>query len=95
MICRALRAFTDKSTGRSYRTGDRFECTEAQLAAIRRAGHYAEPIDAEYDDDVWQRFEAMSEDDLRLYADRHFKLTFHIGVEKPEMIAAIIERERG
>lgn len=95
MICRALRAFTDRQTHISYRTGDLFECSRERLAEIQAAGQFAEAVDSAHDSEAWRRFEAMSEDDLRLYADRHFKLVFHAGVKKPEMIAAILARERG
>ena len=98
MLCRVLRPFTDKYTGETRRTGDLFECTEERLAEILTVGHLAEAVPDDENADKGsdrQRFEAMTVDELREYADRHFKLTFHSKVRKAEMIAAILERERG
>lgn len=101
MLCRALKPFTNGFTGVFYRSGDTFECTEDQLDAIEHDGHYAEPVPDEegerrlWDDPEYRQFAAMSEDELRLYADLHFKLVFHADVKKPEMIAVIMEREKG
>ncbi len=79
------------------RTGDLFECTEERYAEIERFGHHIEPVPDEEDmtSKEHKRLSAMSEDELRLYADLHFKLTFHSGVRKREMIASILAREKG
>lgn len=77
------------------RTGDLFECSEDHYTEIESTGHFVEPVSAKcaVTDPEYHRFASMSEDELRLYADQHFKLTFHSGVQKPEMIAAIMARE--
>lgn len=96
MIVRTIYPFTDRRTGAIRRTGDVFDCTPARLAEIQSAGRYVEAVNGGSDmsdDPDYRRFAAMSEDELRLYADQHFKLVFHSGVQKPEMIAAIMARE--
>ena len=100
MRVRTLFPFTDKNTGKIMRTGDIFECAEDRFAEIENAGHYVEaiPDDIQGKDPIgsdYLRFDAMTGDELRIYADRHFKLTFHENVERAEMIAAIIAREKG
>ena len=77
-----------------------FECSAEELAEIERHGHCAEPVPAEEpealrDDPLYRQLSRMTEDELCLYADRRFKLVFHSGVRKPEMIAAILAREKG
>lgn len=100
MKVRTLYPFTDRTEGKIRRTGDVFDCTPERFDEIERHGHHIEPVpdgEAEaalLESTEYKRFAAMSEDELRMYADRRFKLAFHDGVKKPEMIAAIIERER-
>lgn len=101
MKVRTLSPFTDKYTNEIRRTGDVFDCTEERIAEIESVGHFVEVIpDRETQelleaDPDYQRLSAMSATDLRVYADQHFKLTFHENVRKDEMIAAIMELEKG
>ena len=100
MKVRTLATFTDKYTGEIRRTGDIFECSEERLAEIKSTGRFAEAIpDKETQslmesDHDYQRLAAMSVTELLSYADQRFKMTFHEGVQKAEIIAAILNMER-
>ena len=105
MKVRVLKAFIDKEAKVRRRTGDTFDCDDKRYKEITEAGRYIEAVtddkngepqkdDGDVNTDA-KRLEGMSAAELREYADNRFKLAFPENTKKAEMIAAILEREKG
>lgn len=103
MKVRVLKPFNDAKEKKVRRTGDVFECSEERFDEITKETKYIEKIPGDENNKepaadvntIKERFEAMTVTALREYADKHHKLTFHENVKKSEMVAALVEREKG
>lgn len=108
---RVLNTFIDKTEKKRRMIGEVFECTEERANEINKSGaeqtnngmRFVEKVDADEDNEseddavnsLKKRLEAMHVVEIRQYADQKHKLTFGENVKKPDMIAAILEREKG